>query len=195
MFPVDRNCYSFPSYILALTLFQCHLCLLSHNLFPYSSFPTFWAVLQPQLLVALISYFCIMLYLCNYPILTVPYTSPILCPHTITCQGENSLVGGEEKKKKKCCVLHVCAPFLPLLTVAWIDSRGGVLEEGLDPCSHDALTIFCCIPQCILNAWQAIHLQRGPEASLLFLEVSALSGYFPVGWTMTWGGKPVGHGF
>lgn len=102
---------TFPSYILALTLFRCHLCLLSHNLFPYSSFPTFWAVLQPQLLVALISYFCIMLYLCNYPILTVPYTPPILCPHTITCQGENSLVGGEEKKKKRNVV---CCMFVPL---------------------------------------------------------------------------------
>lgn len=124
---------------------------------------------------------------------------PLHSPHSLSPYYNLSrwkLLGrwGGEEKKKKCCVLHVCAPFLPLLTVAWIDSRGGVLEEGLDPCSHNALTIFCCIPQCILNAWQAIHLQRGPEASLLFLEVSALSGYFPVGWTMTWGGKPVGHG-
>lgn len=51
----------FPSCILTPTLFRCHLCLLSHSLFPYSSFPTFWAVLQPQLLIALVSYSCVVL--------------------------------------------------------------------------------------------------------------------------------------
>jgi hypothetical protein len=53
----NRLVYSFPSCILALTLFRCHLCLLSHSLCSNSSFPTFWAALQPQLLITLTSYF------------------------------------------------------------------------------------------------------------------------------------------
>lgn len=44
-----------------------------------------------------------------------------------------------------------------------------------------ALTIFCCIPQPLLNAWQALRLQSGPQVSLLFLEVSVLSAYSQLG--------------
>lgn len=33
---------------------------------------------------------------------------------------------------------------------------------GWGSCCHDALTVFCCIPRPLLNAWQAIHLQEWP---------------------------------
>lgn len=99
----------------------------------------------------------------------------------IACQCENSLVGGEEKKKKGMWCIACLCPFLTTSRSSWDWQWWGVLEEGWDPCCHNALTIFCCTPQPLLNAWQAVHLQSGPQASLLFPEVSALSGYSQLG--------------
>lgn len=59
--PSDQHFGSFPSYILALTLFRYHLCLLNFSLFPNSSFPAFQAALQPQFLIALMSHFHVLL--------------------------------------------------------------------------------------------------------------------------------------
>lgn len=103
--PIDRKFYAFPSCILTPTLFRCHLCLLSHSLFPYSSFPTFWAVLQPQLLIALVSYSP------SYSIVTISCTFPYPRPQTIVSQCENLVGGEEEKQKGMWCVACLC-PFL-----------------------------------------------------------------------------------
>lgn len=81
--------------------------------------------------------------------------------------------------------MHACALSLPSSpstphSVAWIE-WGRVWDGGWGPCCNDALTVLCCLPQPLLSAWQAIHLQSGPWAPLPFVEVSVLSGSFTVG--------------
>lgn len=93
--------------------------------------------------------------------------SPPLHPYTVICKCENSLVGGEEKKKKGMWFGACLFPSLPSSpaplphSLAWIEC-GRVWDGGWGLGCNDALTVFCCIPQLPLNAWQVINLWSGP---------------------------------
>ena len=109
--------YSFPSCILALTLFRYHLCLLSLSLFPSPPFHLLGTV-QPRLLMTLLSYICPVFQLSDYqcPLHFLFHCPPLphFPPHTKSPVNvpTNSLVDGEEKMKGM-HALHACAPSLP----------------------------------------------------------------------------------
>lgn len=144
--------------------------------------------MQPQLLITLLSNFLLP---CAPMIRSPP--SPALSPAAPTCTWNLQMWkllggwGGEENERNVMPCMSVPLPCLlplPPLTIEPGLNGGRVWDGGWGPCCNDAYTVFCCIPQPSLSAWQVIRLQSGSWSPLPFMEVSVLSDYFTVGETM-----------